>query len=545
VLRNTETSVIVEKIDVWHGTIITQDRYYRELVLNVDMTTLYNDQGEHVGILSTLPYFLKTWLGRNEPILGITWKQREGTLMSLTILIVDDESYLPHQYARFLRKHGYEVYTVPDGETGLQELQRRTIDLVLLDVRLPKFNGLEVLTRIHQTEQDVPVVMLTAFGDVQTAVAAMKLGATDFLVKGFDLDGLLLVVQRALETSAMSRELRQLRRERSDNYHFNYVVGYSERMRQVFSMVERVARSDASVLIMGESGTGKEVIARAIHEQSARSSGPFHALNCAAIANNLLESELFGYEPYAFTDAKKQKRGLLELAEGGTLFLDEVGDMPLDMQVKLLRVLETRSFYRLGGSKEVKISVRVLAATNRDMEKAKSESAFRADLYFRLAVLTIVLPPLRERPSDIMLFASRFVDDYNKSLGRNVRRISPEAQRLLLAYSWPGNIRELKNVIERAMILSNSDEILPLHLPHEIVGIGDGSNPLPIDLWEQWLESRPTGPIVFDELMGRLEQHFVRWALEAANHNRTRASELLGFAKVDQLRYLMRKHAIE
>jgi two-component system, NtrC family, response regulator AtoC len=217
----------------------------------------------------------------------------------------------------------------------------------------------------------------------------------------------------------------------------------------------------------------------------------------------------------------------------------------LDMQAKLLRVLETRSFYRLGGSKEVKINVRVLAATNRDMEQAKSEGAFRADLYFRLAVLTITLPPLRERPSDIVLFASRFIDDYNKSLGRNVRRISPEAQRLLLAYSWPGNIRELKNVIERAMILSNNDEILPLHLPHEIVGIGQASEPLPVDPWEQWLKNRPTGPIVFDELIGRLEQHLVRWALEAASHNRTRASELLGFSKVDSLRYLMKKHAIE
>src|SRR5437762_2771029 len=414
--------------------------------------------------------------------------------MSLTILIVDDEPYLPHQFARFLRKHSYEVYTVPDGESGLQELQRRTIDLVLLDVRLPKFSGLDMLTEMRKTEQDIPVVMLTAFGDVQTAVAAMKLGATDFLLKGFDLDGLLLVVQRALETSAMSRELRQLRREKSDNYHFKYVVGHSERMREVFDMVERVARSDASVLIMGESGTGKEVIARAIHEQSARSSGPFHALNCAAIANNLLESELFGYEPYAFTDAKRQKRGLLELAEGGTLFLDEVGEMPLDMQAKLLRVLETRSFFRLGGSKEVKINVRVLAATNRDLEQAKLDSSFRTDLYFRLAVLTITLPPLRERPGDILLFASRFICDYNKSLGRDVRRISSEAQRLLLAYSWPGNIRELKNVIERAMILSSSDEILPAHLPYEIVGTKGPGELTPTDPWEQWLNVRPLEP---------------------------------------------------
>lgn len=219
--------------------------------------------------------------------------------------------------------------------------------------------------------------------------------------------------------------------------------------------------------------------------------------------------------------------------------------MPLDMQVKLLRVLETRSFYRLGGNKEVKINVRVLAATNRDMEQAKITGAFRSDLYFRLAVLTIPLPPLRERPSDIMLFASRFVDDFNKSLGRNVRRITPEAQQLLLGYRWPGNIRELKNVIERAMILSTSDEIQPSHLPQEIVGINTISEPSPMDPWERWLNSRPTGPIDFDALIERLEQHFVRWALETTNHSRLRAAELLGFTKVDQLRYLMKKHGIE
>jgi two-component system, NtrC family, response regulator AtoC len=393
--------------------------------------------------------------------------------MSLSILIIDDEPHLPHQIARFLRKHGYEVYTAADGDRGLQELQKNTIDLLLLDLRLPGLSGLEILMRIRKSDPEVPVVMLTAYGDVQTAVSAMKLGAFDYLLKGFDLDELLLVVQRALETGAMSRELRQLRRDRSDNYHFSYIVGHSERMRDVFDLVARVARSEASVLIMGESGTGKEVVARAIHEQSNRTSGPFHPLNCAAIANNLLESELFGYEQYAFTDAKKQKRGLLELAEGGTLFLDEIGEMPLDMQAKLLRVLETRSFFRLGGSKEVKINVRVLAATNRDLEQAMKEGLFRSDLYFRLAVLKITLPPLRERPGDILLFASRFIEDFNKSLGRNVRRIAPEAQHLLLTYHWPGNIRELKNVIERAMILGNRDELWPMHLPHEIAGEGD------------------------------------------------------------------------
>ncbi len=465
--------------------------------------------------------------------------------MSLAILIIDDEPHLPHQLARFLRKHSYEVLIASDGEAGLRELQSNTVDLVLLDLRLPKLGGLEVLAQIRKMDEELPVVILTAFGDVQTAVEAMKLGAADYLLKGFDLEELLLVVKRALEKSAMSRELRQLRRERSAHYHFDYVVGHSERMREVFDLVERVARSEASVLIMGESGTGKEVIARAIHDQSKRASGPFYPLNCAAIAHNLLESELFGFEQYAFTDAKKQKRGLLELADGGTLFLDEIGEMPLEMQAKLLRVLETHAFFRLGGNKEVKIDVRILTATNRDLEQSRKEGTFRADLFFRLAVLKMTLPPLRERPGDILLFAARFIEDFNKSLGRNIRRISPQAQRLLLAYSWPGNIRELKNVIERAIILSNGEELLPAHLPYEIVGVFERSDEAIHDPWEKWLNARPPGPIALEELSGRLEQYAIHWALEMAKHNRVRASELLGFTKVDQLRYLMRKHGIE
>ena len=466
--------------------------------------------------------------------------------MSLTILIVDDEPHLPHQFARFLKKHGYEVYTAPDGEAGLLEFQKNSIDLVLLDVRLPKMSGLDVLGEIRKSDSALPVIMLTAYGDVQTAVAAMKMGALDYLIKGFDLEELLLSVQRGLETSAMHRELRQLRRERSDNYHFSFIVGHSERMREVFELVARVAHSDtASVLITGESGTGKEVVARAIHDQSLRASGPFHPLNCAAIASNLLESELFGYEQYAFTDAKKQKRGLLELADGGTLFLDEIGEMPLEMQAKLLRVLETRAFYRLGGNKEVRINVRILAATNRNLEEAMKEGVFRADLFYRLAVLRIQLPPLRERPGDILLFASRFIDDFNKSLGRNVRQIAPEAGRLLLAYQWPGNVRELKNVIERAMILSSSDELLPAHLPGEIAGRIDASAGRQLDPWEQWLSLRPPGQVSLEDVVGRVEQYFVRWALTTTQHNRTRAADLLGFAKVDQLRYLQRKYGID
>lgn len=465
--------------------------------------------------------------------------------MSLTILIIDDEPNLPHLFARFLNKHGYEVVTAGDGEAGLQTLQQESFDLVLLDLLLPKISGMEVLKQIRDHDQDLPVIMLTAYANVQDAVAAMKLGASDYLLKGFELDELLLVVQRALERSAMYRELRRLRQERRDNYHVDYEIGHSEQMREIFDLVARVARSDASVLITGESGTGKEVIARAIHDQSAHASGPFHPLNCAAIASNLLESELFGYEPGAFTDARKQKKGLLELAEGGTLFLDEIGEMPLEMQAKLLRVLETRSFYRLGGSKQVTISTRVLAATNRDLDQALKVGAFRTDLFFRLAVFQIALPPLRERTADILLFASRFIEDFNKSLGRSVRRIAPVAQRLLLAYHWPGNIRELKNAIERAMILNAGDELLPSHLPYEIAGQTLDHAEQTEDPWERWLRSCPRGPLSLEQVSNRIEAYFVRWALETARHSRGQAAELLGLAKVDQLRYLMRKHGID
>ncbi len=465
--------------------------------------------------------------------------------MSLTILIIDDEPHLPYQLARFLRKHSYEVLVAPDGEAGLRELQNNVIDLILLDLRLPRAGGLEVLSRVRKLDKELPVVIITAYGDVQSAVDAMKQGAADYLLKGFDLDELLLIVRRALEKSAMSRELRQLRQERNAHYHFDYIVGHSERMREIFEFITRIAESDAPVLITGESGTGKEVVACAIHEQSKRAAGPFHPLNCAAISHSLLESELFGFEQYAFTDAKKQKRGLLELAEGGTLFLDEIGEMPLDMQARLLRVLETHSFFRLGGSKEVKINVRVLAATNRDLEQAMREGTFRSDLFFRLDVLNIWLPPLRERPDDIMLFVARFIEDFNQSLSRNIRSVSPEARRLLCGYNWPGNIRELKNVVERAVILSSGEELLPDHLPRELVGMSERGEFTAFDLWEQWLNARPSGPVSLDDLSDRVEQHVIRWALETAKHNRVRAAELLGFTKVDQLRYLMRKHGIE
>ena len=462
--------------------------------------------------------------------------------MSHCILIIDDEPHLPRQIARYLSRQNYEVTTVANGDEGLRTLQEQSIDLVLLDLRLPGMSGLEVLQHIQQETPELPVIMLTAYGDVQSAVTAMKLGACDYLLKGFDLEELLLVIQRALENSAMYRELRQLRSERSDNYHFSYLVGHSERMREIFELVARVAHNDkAPVLISGESGTGKEVVARAIHEQSARSGGPFHPLNCAAIAHHLLESELFGYESYAFTGARKPKRGLLELADGGTLFLDEIGEMPLEMQAKLLRVLETHTFYRLGGQKEVRMNVRIVAATNRNLKQAIEEGNFRQDLYYRLAVFSICLPPLRERPGDILLFAARFVEDFNRSLGRGIQQISAEAQQLLLAYPWPGNVRELKNLIERTMILSNGSELLPSHLPQEIVSYRARQEGAKANPWDAWLAGHPQEALSLTEVLERVEQYFVCQALCASGHRRAQAAEILG-TKVDHLRYLVRKY---
>lgn len=463
--------------------------------------------------------------------------------MSHTILIIDDEPNILRFLSQALNIQGYKVITSLTGASGLEEVLSKVIDLVLLDLKLPDTTGIEVLRAIREQDRDLPVIMLTAFGDVSTAVQAMKLGAGDYLSKPFDLEELLLMVRKLLETSAMYRELRQLRREKQDPYKLNYIVGYSAQMRAVFDLVGQVAQSEnTSVLLEGESGTGKEIIAHAIHERSQRSDGPFLAINCAAIPDALLESELFGYEAGAFTDAKRQKRGLLEMAEGGTLFLDEISEMKPEMQAKLLRVLEERAFRRVGGTHESKINVRFIAATNSKLEVALQSGAFRPDLYYRLSVVQIKLPPLRERAQDVMLFAATFIEEFNTALKKNVRSISPAAQRLLVTYPWPGNVRELRNVIERAMILGQGPEIIPDHLPLALTG-GPGPGTRGRDEWERWLNLRPTEPLTLEEVKDKVEQTMIHQALEACQGNQSRAAKLIGL-NYDLLRYRMKKHQI-
>ncbi len=445
------------------------------------------------------------------------------------ILVVDDEQLIRWSLEQNLKKQGYEVLTAGSGEDALRLLREDTPDMVLLDIQLPGINGLEVLEKIKEMEDDVIVIMVTALGVLETAIKAMRMGAYDYINKPFNLDELAIVIRKALETSELKREVAHLRSEQSRRYGISNIIGQSRHMQNVLSMVEKIARSDAStVLIQGESGTGKELIAKAIHYESARADKPFMAINCAAVPETLLESELMGHEKGAFTDAKLQKKGLFEMADGGTLFLDEIGDMEPGMQAKLLRVLEERSFRRVGGTKDVQIDVRIVSATNKDLLKAMEEKTFRNDLYYRIQVIPLFLPPLRERQEDIIPLAEHFISHFNREFGKSVKGISKMAEKFLTEYTWPGNIRELKNVIERAIILENEEMLLLEHLPQEIVakagGSGGGVFRLP-----------PEGIDIED-----VERELIRQALEISEGNQSKAAKKLSLG-IDAFRYRMKK----
>ncbi|MDZ7341303.1 MAG: sigma-54 dependent transcriptional regulator [candidate division KSB1 bacterium] len=389
--------------------------------------------------------------------------------MKERILIVDDEEVLTLGYSKCLQKVGYEVKTANSGEDALEMLQKELFDLVLLDIRLPQMSGLEVLEKALAIDPNLIVIMITAHGSVQSAVDAMKKGAYDYLMKNFDHDELRQAVRKALDLYKLKREVSQLKENERRNYPDIAIFGNSPKIKAVKDLIKVVARTPkTSVLIQGESGTGKELVAKAIHNLSARVDKPLIAINCSAIPENLMESELFGYEKGAFTDAKALKKGVFELAHGGTLFLDEISSMKLSLQPKLLRVLETHTFRRIGGMGDIKIDVRILAATNQDLKECVDNGTFREDLYYRLKVMVINLPPLRERPEDILPMAKLFIEQNNKDFGKSILGISREAEQWLLNYDWPGNVRELKNVIERAVILCQDDTITEEHLPVEL-----------------------------------------------------------------------------
>jgi DNA-binding NtrC family response regulator len=389
--------------------------------------------------------------------------------MKPSILIVDDDEVMQETLSDVLRKRGYEIFTVGSGNGALPMIEKNVIDLILLDMRLPDIDGLEVLKKIKEFDTEILVIMMTAYSDVQTAVSAMKSGAYDYINKPFELEELKLLIEKGLEMKSLINEVRRLHRQQKENYQNSHIYGVSPQIHYVKELIGMISKTHkTSVLIQGESGTGKELAANAIHYNSHRSDKPLMKINCSAIPDSLLESELFGYEKGAFTDAKNTKKGLFELADSGTVFLDEIGDMNPFLQSKILRVLENQTFMRVGGEREIKVDIRIVAATNKDLETMVREGFFRKDLYYRLKVMVVEMPPLRDRLEDILLLSNLFIEENNKEFNKDIKGFSDEAKKLMVQYSWPGNVRELKNVIERAMILTDQEVITPKHLPFEL-----------------------------------------------------------------------------
>ncbi len=460
------------------------------------------------------------------------------TPVKSVILLVDDQDTIRFFLEKTLTQEGYETVTARTGAEALEKAKEIIPDLVLLDLKLPDMNGLEVLKQIKEIFPEIGVVMITAFGDIETAVSAMKSGAYDFVSKPINLDQLLMVITKGLESARLNREVLQLKREMDPELGFDYILGDSPAMKRVYDTVKQVAQSDTTtVLIEGESGVGKEMIARLIHQFSSRSEKPFLDINCASLPEQLLESELFGYEKGAFTDAKAQKQGLLEMANRGTLFLDEIGEMSLTIQVKFLRVLERMVFRRLGGTSDIHVSVRVVSATNRDLQREVDESRFRADLFYRLKVVPLYIPPLRERKEDILKFVNYFVNTFNARFNKEFDTIDQEAQEMLLAYEWPGNIRELKNVIERVVLLEAGNKIDAAMLPFAHGRVEESSIGRKID--RILSQPIPDNGVDFDNVISELERELIIKASDQTGWNQSRTARLLNM-KRDKLRYRMK-----
>lgn len=450
------------------------------------------------------------------------------------VLIVEDNEDLCQTLADVLRKEGNKVRTCYNGEHALAILKKDIIDLVLLDIKLPDYNGIKILETIKEMDPDILVIVITALTDAQPAVDAMKMGAYDYLMKPFELDELKLVVAKALETQHLKREVSRLKHQQKGPFPDNELFGNSKPIRELKKLIKIVAGTPkTSVLIQGESGTGKELVANAIHNWSARADKPLIKINCSAIPENLLESELFGHERGAFTDAKSLKKGIFETAHNGTIFLDEISSMQMSIQPKFLRVLETQSFRRIGGISDITIDVRIIAATNRNLEDCVEQQTFREDLFYRLKVMVINIPALRERPDDILPLAMLFIDRNNKEFGKETKGISKDAQDQLLRYSWPGNVRELKNVIERAVILCNDDELQADHLPLEIQ---DGYSKLSTPS-----EFSPFG--AYGDSLEEMEKRHIMHVLKKYGGNKSKTARMLNISR-STLREKMKNYGI-
>lgn len=452
------------------------------------------------------------------------------------VLVVDDQDSIRHFVSKAMEDEGHEVCSASSGEEALEVFTQQPPEVVILDLKLPGVNGMEVLEKIKHISKETIVIMITAYGEISSAVKAMRKGAFDYITKPVDLDHLILSLNRALESKKLWLEIAHWRRKQLLRFDFDFVVGVSQSMQNLMTVVENLARSDTTtVLIEGESGTGKELIANMVHRLSPRRDEPFMEINCASLPEHLLESELFGHERGAFTDAKAQKRGLFELADGGTIFLDEVGEMSLTIQVKLLRVMERMTFKRVGGTRDIKVSLRIISATNKDLAQAVRDGTFREDLYYRLKVVPLKVPALRERKEDIELLAKHFLNHYNAMFSKDFRGFSEKALEVMCAYPWPGNVRELKNIIERAVLLFDSDVLRPEHLALGELG-GSAGNDSIRRLEDIISAGIPDKGVDFDRLICDIERELVDMALRQSAYNQSQAARLLGI-KRDKLRY--------
>jgi DNA-binding NtrC family response regulator len=457
------------------------------------------------------------------------------------ILVVEDEPRMRRLLEISLGEEGHSVHTAEDAETGLKILRRNSIDLAVTDLKLPGMNGLEFLEEIKRLNASTPVVVMTAYGSVETAVEAMKAGASDYVLKPFTMAEMKLVITKELDVQKVREENRSLREALGKRYHFHNIIARSAKMQEVLALVDRVAPTNATVLLGGESGVGKDMIARAIHQNSRRSSGPFIKVNSTAIPDTLFESELFGFEKGAFTGALASKPGKFELADKGTLFLDEIGDVPAAIQVKLLRVLQEREFERLGGTKTLKVDVRLLAATNRDLRAALEQGTFREDLYYRLNVVPIDIPPLREHKEDIPDLANHFLARFASESEREMNGITPAALRVLMEYHWPGNVRQLENTMERAVALSSGPiiDVNDIHLDRAAPSSFSGSSSEGGAATSGGVPFLPEG-MTLEEW----EDEMIREALRRANGNKSQAARLLGLSR-NALRYRLGKLGVE
>lgn len=445
-----------------------------------------------------------------------------------TILVIDDEQLVRWSIEKLLSRDGHEVISVGTGAEGILKIKENVPDIVLLDMNLPDINGIEILRTIKKDISDLPVIMITAYGSIDSAIHAIKTGALDYIVKPFDAEKLKLTVNRALELFKLRNELEMFKGKAQQQYGFHRIVADSAEIKKAIDIAKRLAASDTTVLIQGESGTGKELFSRAIHCASVRQDKPFIDLNCSALPVHLIESELFGYEKGAFTDAKSSKKGIFELADKGTLFLDEIGDMDLSTQVKLLRVIETKSFKRLGGTKDINVDVRIISATNSDLKKAIEKGLFREDLYYRINVVPLIIPALRNRKQDIPSLVNYFIKTISQELKKEISGIDDEALNYFMQYNWPGNVRELKNIIERMILLTNETVLKKEYMPIELIESSGSANT------EQYSSME----------LEKVEKELIIKALALAEGNQTKAAQALSISR-DALRYRIKKHSIK